>query len=318
MDIIEVFKYARENKISDVHLMEDENIYFRIFGEIIKDETFPKIKKSELEKIIQNRLNKDFTYIDEKNQRYRINSFFTQGKIALVARVINEKPEILKEKFINSLITDKILLLKDGLILVTGTTGSGKSTTLANIIEKFNEKKKYKILTLEDPIEYIFENKKSLIIQREIGSDVKFYEEALKSSLRQNPDIVVVGEIRDLESLEATLKLAETGHLVLTTLHTNSAVESINRIISMVPSEKKDFVRLQLSSVLRFILSQELLIDKDRKKITAIFEILNNTKAVANMIANNKINQIPSLIESGNENYMITKEKYLKNLERKI
>ena len=164
-------------------------------------------------------------------------------------------------------------------------------------------------------IEYIFENKKSLIIQRELGKDVESFEKALKSSLRQDPDVIVLGEIRDEESLFSALKLAETGHLVFSTLHTMNAVESINRLISMSKSDKRDFVREQLASVLRFVFSQELYRDKKTKEVKAIFEILNNTKAVANLIANNKLNQIPSLIESGIENYMITKEKYLKKIE---
>ena len=198
------------------------------------------------------------------------------------------------------------------MVLVTGITGSGKSTTLANIIEKFNENKNLKILTIEDPIEYIFENKKSLIIQRELGKDVESFEKALKSSLRQDPDVIILGEIRDEESLYSALKLAETGHLVFSTLHTMNTVESVNRLISMVRSEKKDFIREQLASVLRFILSQELCREK---KTVPIFEVLNNTKAVANLILNNKLNQISTLIESGIENFMITKAKYLKNLE---
>ena len=175
-------------------------------------------------------------------------------------------------------------------------------------------------MTIEEPVEYVFENKKSLIIQREIKNDIISYERALKSSLRQDPDVVVVGEIRDEESLYAVLKLAETGHLVLTTLHTSNAIESINRIISMVSFEKKDFIRTQLAAVLRFILSQELYINRDKKEIIPIFEILNNTKAVANLILNNKISQISNMMESGSENYMITKEKYFKNvnIERKF
>ena len=241
-----------------------------------------------------------------------MNSFLTRGKLALVIRIINKEPIKLKGKFINKIINEKILSLKDGLVLVTGITGSGKSTTLANIIEKFNENKNLKILTIEDPIEYIFENKKSLIVQRELGKDVESFEKALKSSLRQDPDVIILGEIRDEESLYSALKLAETGHLVFSTLHTMNTVESVNRLISMVRSEKKDFIREQLASVLRFILSQEL---HRGKKNVPIFEILNNTKAVANLILNNKLNQIPTLIESGIENFMITKAKYLKNLE---
>ena len=315
MLIHEILDYARENKISDIHILENEKVYFRKFGEIFKDNIFSKINRSQLESICLNKIDEDFIFMDKQN-RYRISSFLTMGKLGLSIRVIDNELILLKERFINELIHKKILTLKDGLILVTGATGSGKSTTLANFIECFNQEKNYKILTLEDPIEYVFKNRKSYIIQREIGKDIKNYEIALKNALRQDPDIVVVGEIRDIESLDAVLKLAETGHLVLTTLHTNSAVESINRIFSMISAEKKDFIRQQLASVLRFIFSQELYIDKEKQKRNAIFEILNNTKAVSNLILNNKINQIPNLIESGIDNYMITKEKYFSMIEK--
>ena len=293
-----IFEYARKNNISDIHIIEGKRIYFRKDGEIIAYEDSQNLSREDILKICSGKFEEDFAYIDSKNQRYRINSFFTKGKLALVIRVINDEAVKLKDEFINKVIDEKILALKDGLVLISGITGSGKSTTLANIIEKFNENKSIKILTIEDPIEYIFENKK-----------------ALKSSLRQDPDVIVLGEIRDEESLFSALKLAETGHLVFSTLHTMNAVESINRLISMTKSDKKDFVREQLASVLRFIFSQELYRDKKTKKVKVIFEILNNTKAVANLIANNKLNQIPSLIESGIENYMITKEKYFKKIE---
>lgn len=316
MLIHEILDYARENKISDIHILENEKVYFRKFGEIFKDNIFSKINRSQLESICLNKIDEDFIFMDKQN-RYRISSFLTMGKLGLSIRVIDNELILLKERFINELIHKKILTLKDGLILVTGATGSGKSTTLANFIECFNQEKNYKILTLEDPIEYVFKNRKSYIIQREIGKDVKKYEIALKNALRQDPDIVVVGEIRDIESLDAVLKLAETGHLVLTTLHTNSAVESINRIVSMVLAEKKDFIRQQLASVLRFIFSQELYIDREKQERKAIFEILNNTKAVSNLILNNKINQISNLIESGIDNYMITKERYFSMIEKK-
>ncbi|MCY7007562.1 ATPase, T2SS/T4P/T4SS family [Fusobacterium simiae] len=312
MDIEKVFDYARENNISDIHLIEGENIYLRKNGEIIIYDNSIIVSKDEILEICSGKIEEDFAYTDSKNGRYRVNSFFTRGKLALVIRIINKEPIKLKGKFINKLIDEKILSLKDGLVLVTGITGSGKSTTLANIIEKFNENKNLKILTVEDPIEYIFENKKSLIIQRELGKDVESFEKALKSSLRQDPDVIILGEIRDEESLYSALKLAETGHLVFSTLHTMNTVESVNRLISMVRSEKRDFVREQLASVLRFVLSQELYREK---KTIPIFEVLNNTKAVANLILNNKLNQIPTLIESGIENFMITKTKYLKNLE---
>lgn len=315
MTILSIFKYARENNISDIHIIENDCVYYREYGEIRVDKNFSKITKEEILKLCEGKMGEDFIYIDDFNNRYRISSFLTMNRLAMVIRLIKDKPILLKNKFINELIDKKILNLKDGLILVTGIIGSGKSTTLANIIERFNENKYYKILTIEDPIEYVFENKKSLIVQREITQDISSYEEALKNSLRQDPDIVMVGEIRDEESLYAVLKLAETGHLVLTTLHTSNATESINRILSMVSSERKDFIRNQLSSVLRFILSQDLYIDRQKRKIIPIFEVLNNTKAVANLIMNNKINQIPNLIESGSTNHMITKEKYFTAIE---
>ncbi|WP_339068162.1 type IV pilus twitching motility protein PilT [Fusobacterium animalis] len=312
MNIEKIFDYARENNISDIHLLEGEKIYFRKDGKIIEYDGTDTVSKEELLEICNGKIEEDFSYTDSKSQRYRVNSFLTRGKLALVIRIINKEPIKLKGKFINKVIDEKILSLKDGLVLVTGITGSGKSTTLANIIEKFNENKNLKILTIEDPIEYIFENKKSLIIQRELGKDVESFEKALKSSLRQDPDVIILGEIRDEESLYSALKLAETGHLVFSTLHTMNTVESVNRLISMVRTEKKDFVREQLASVLRFILSEELY---RGKRIIPIFEILNNTKAVANLILNNKLNQIPTLIETGIENFMITKTKYLKNIE---
>ena len=310
-----IFEYARKNNISDIHIIEGERIYFRKDGEIVAYEDSQNLSREDILKICSGKFEEDFAYTDSKNQRYRINSFFTKGKLSLVIRVINDEAIKLKGEFINKVIDEKILALKDGLVLISGITGSGKSTTLANIIEKFNENKSIKILTIEDPIEYIFENKKALIIQRELGTDVESFEKALKSSLRQDPDVIVLGEIRDEESLFSALKLAETGHLVFSTLHTMNTVESINRLISMTKSDKRDFVREQLASILRFVFSQELYRDKKTKKVKVIFEILNNTKAVANLIANNKLNQIPSLIESGIENYMITKEKYFKKIE---
>ena len=215
-----IFEYARKNNISDIHIIEGERIYFRKDGEIVAYEDSQSLSRKDILKICSGKFEEDFAYTDSKNQRYRINSFFTKGKLALVIRVINDEAVKLKGEFINKVIDEKILALKDGLVLISGITGSGKSTTLANIIEKFNENNKIKILTIEDPIEYIFENKKALIIQRELGTDVESFEKALKGSLRQDPDVIVLGEIRDEESLFSALKLAETGHLVFSTLHT--------------------------------------------------------------------------------------------------
>ena len=331
----EILTYGRGIGASDIHILENEKIYFRVKGELISSDKFKNdiLKDIDIWSIFHNEIlynigvnknnhlstdkkeyvDKDFTYTDKNNNRYRVSIFESMRKIGLVIRIINNKPINLEENFINKVLDEEILNLKDGLVLVTGITGSGKSTTLANIIEKFNEKYSYKILTIEDPIEYVYKNKKSIIIQREIGEDAESFRKALKSSLRQDPDIVMVGEIRDEESLSAVLTLAETGHLVFSTLHTMNTVESINRMLSMVAEDKRTYVKEQLSSVLRFIFSQELI--NKNNKVVPIFEILNNTKAISNLILTNKFNQIPVLIESGIENNMITKEKYKKLLE---
>ena len=315
----EILTYGRGIGASDIHILENEKIYFRVKGELISSDKFKNdiLKDIDIWSIFHNEIlynigvnknnhlstdkkeyvDKDFAYTDKNNNRYRVSIFESMRKIGLVIRIINNKP----------------VNLKDGLVLVTGITGSGKSTTLANIIEKFNEKYSYKILTIEDPVEYVYKNKKSIIIQREIGEDTESFRKALKSSLRQDPDIVMVGEIRDEESLSAVLTLAETGHLVFSTLHTMNTVESINRMLSMVAEDKRTYVKEQLSSVLRFIFSQELI--NKNNKVVPIFEILNNTKAISNLILTNKFNQIPVLIESGIENNMMTKEKYKKLLE---
>ena len=159
-----IFEYARKNNISDIHIIEGERIYFRKDGEIVAYEDSQSLNREDILKICSGKFEEDFAYTDSKNQRYRINSFFTKGKLALVVRLINDEAIKLKGEFINKVIDEKILSLKDGLVLISGITGSGKSTTLANIIEKFNENKSIKILTIEDPIEYIFENKKEFIL----------------------------------------------------------------------------------------------------------------------------------------------------------
>ena len=208
----------------------------------------------------------------------------------------------------NKRIFYKAINQNTGIILVNGPTGSGKSSTLYSIL-KYKNREEVNISTVEDPIEYQIEGINQVQCRNEIGLG---FATILRALLRQDPDILMVGEIRDKETAEIAVKASLTGHLVFSTLHTMNTVESVNRLISMVRSEKKDFIREQLTSVLRFILSQEL---HRGKKTVPIFEILNNTKAVANLILNNKLNQIPTLIESGIENFMITKEKYLKNLE---
>lgn len=320
-----ILKDAQKEEVSDIHILTGEKIVFRKQGKLErKDYNIPNC--DDIEKWIENILSKDekIRYLQEKDidlsyensfGRYRINMYFEKSFPAIAIRVLKkeiknlsleEYPEILKE----------IVKYKNGLVLITGTTGSGKSTTLATMIEEINMNYEKSILTIEDPIEYIFKNKKSIIRQREIGKDTNSFATGLRAALRQDPDIIMVGELRDLESIEIALTIAETGHLVLGTLHTNSASSTINRIVDVFPAEKQEQIRVQLSMNLRCVVTQQLVNSKDGKRIP-VFEILVVTPAVANQILNNKINQIDSFIETGKKFGMISMRESLEILRKK-
>lgn len=320
-----ILKDAQKEEVSDIHILTGEKIVFRKQGKLErKNYNIPNC--NDIEKWIENILSKDekIRYLQEKDidlsyensfGRYRINMYFEKSFPAIAIRVLKkeiknlsleEYPEILKE----------IVKYKNGLVLITGTTGSGKSTTLATMIEEINMNYEKSILTIEDPIEYIFKNKKSIIRQREIGKDTNSFATGLRAALRQDPDIIMVGELRDLESIEIALTIAETGHLVLGTLHTNSASSTINRIVDVFPAEKQEQIRVQLSMNLRCVVTQQLVNSKDGKRIPA-FEILVVTPAVANQILNNKINQIDSFIETGKKFGMISMRESLEILRKK-
>lgn len=320
-----ILKDAQKEEVSDIHILTGEKIVFRKQGKLErKDYNIPNC--DDIEKWIENILSKDekIRYLQEKDidlsyensfGRYRINMYFEKSFPAIAIRVLKkeiknlsleEYPEILKE----------MVKYKNGLVLITGTTGSGKSTTLATMIEEINVNYEKSILTIEDPIEYIFKNKKSIIRQREIGKDTNSFATGLRAALRQDPDIIMVGELRDLESIEIALTIAETGHLVLGTLHTNSASSTINRIVDVFPAEKQEQIRVQLSMNLRYVVTQQLVNSKDGKRIPA-FEILVVTPAVANQILNNKINQIDSFIETGKKFGMISMRESLEILRKK-
>ena len=320
-----ILKDAQKEEVSDIHILTGEKIVFRKQGKLErKDYNIPNC--DDIKKWIENILSKDekIRYLQEKDidlsyensfGRYRINMYFEKSFPAIAIRVLKkeiknlsleEYPEILKE----------IVKYKNGLVLITGTTGSGKSTTLATMIEEINMNYEKSILTIEDPIEYIFKNKKSIIRQREIGKDTNSFATGLRAALRQDPDIIMVGELRDLESIEIALTIAETGHLVLGTLHTNSASSTINRIVDVFPAEKQEQIRVQLSMNLRCVVTQQLVNSKDGKRIP-VFEILVVTPAVANQILNNKINQIDSFIETGKKFGMISMRESLEILRKK-
>lgn len=319
------FDYAIKKKASDLHLVAEELPLVRING-VLEEIEGKRLPKSELREQILSLLNKEQKDKFERELeldfslavgevRFRVNIHQQEGKIGLAARLVPKEiptPEFLRFSPIMSELTK----MYDGLILVTGPTGCGKSTTVAAMLEMINKERHAHIVTIEDPIEFVFEDKKSLVEQREVGVDTKSFQEALKRVLRQDPNVIFVGEMRDPETIAATLTAAETGHLVFSTLHTPSAAESVERIVDVFEGYKQRQVLVQLASVLRAVISQQLLPAKDGTLVAAR-EILINTPAVANLIRENKIAQIPSVIQTSAKDGMITLANDLDELEKK-
>lgn len=325
MDLAYYFKQAIEKKASDLHLVEDSIPSLRINGELVRIDT-EIIPVNKLKKAVFNLLDNDVVEkFNEKKDidlslefyenRFRVNLHFQSGKIGLAARrIANKIPKPQEVGF------DEILYglthLRDGLILVTGPSGVGKSTTLSVMLDIINTERRSHIVTIEDPIEYIFKDKQSIIEQRQLGRDINSFSEALKYALRQDPDVIMLGEMRDYETVSAVLTAAKTGHLVLSTLHTSSALETVTRIIDLFPVNNQQQIAAQLASVLRAVISQQLLPTVDRKLIAAR-EIMINSSGVANLIRTNKPEQIYSLIQSGKEKNMITMNKAIDDLLKK-
>lgn len=255
----------------------------------------------------------DFNYSLGEVCRFRVNAYHQRNEMTIAARLIPAKiptidalnmPQILYE------LADK----PQGLILVTGPTGSGKSTTLAAMLDHINETKAKHIITLEDPIEYMHKHKKSVVNQREVGVDTESFASGLRASLRQDPDIILVGEMRDLETISTAITAAETGHLVFATLHTSSAATTIDRIIDVFPAHQQGQVRIQLANVLQGIISQRLFVRKDTKGRIAATEILVQLPSIANLIRNEKVHQIPSVMQTNKALGMHTLHMSMQNL----
>lgn len=306
--INDLLRLAYHEKASDLHISVDSPPVLRVNGELIRygerlltQSDTDKMAKEILGETnweVFNRIGElDFSYYIEDVARYRINTFKQRGTISIAARVIT--PEIPSIEALNMpLILNKLALKPQGLILVTGPTGSGKSTTLAAMIDYVNRHMEKHIITLEDPIEYFHENYKSIIQQREVRFDTKNFTNGLRAALRQDPDIILVGEMRDLETISTAITAAETGHLVLATLHTNSAAQTINRIIDVFPPHQQDQIRIQLAAVLAAIISQRLLPRIDGTGRVAATEILLGHPSISNLIRNKKSNQINNVLQT--------------------
>jgi len=316
------FDEAVEKKASDILLANGEKPFIRVHGDLINLEE-KALGKKELElelmtllnpeqkKKFEKELELDFSYEYNKN-RFRVNYHYQEGGVAMSGRLIPANIPSPEEIKLEENLLD-LVNLDSGLVLIVGATGNGKSTTIATILEEINKTKKQHIITIEDPIEFMFESKKSMIEQREIGIDTKSFDNALKHVLRQNPDIIFLGEMRDPETIATALTAAETGHLVFSTLHTFSAAEAIERIVDVFEGAKQKQVLVQLSSVLRVVVAQRLIKAKTGKQVVAR-EILVNNSAIANMIKENNLSQIYSAIQTGAKDGMKTMDSSIKEL----
>lgn len=324
MKLDDLLAVAVEKRASDLHIAVEKPPILRIDGALtpIEDQgaitaekaqelVFAILSDVQKERLINDR-EIDISYEIPDVSRFRVNIHWEKNNIGLVARVVTSLTPTMEELEMPKVVYD-LLDEKQGLILVTGPTGCGKSTSLAAMINYINSTRSANIITLEDPIEFIYKPKKSIIKQRQLGSDMISFADALKHVLRQDPNVILVGEMRDLETIAATITLAETGHLVLATLHTYSAAQTVDRIIDVFPPYQQSQVRLQLSMFLKGVISQQL-VPKVTKGRVAAREILINTPAIGNLIRENKIAQIKTVIQTGIANGMKTMDQDLKRL----
>jgi len=311
------------SNFSDIHLSTDKPPLIRVDGDLISLQ-LPTIRIEDISSLCETMLNKiqhrdfieygdiDLAWQLDENHRFRVNIFKQLHGIGVVFRRIPMHILTLEELGLPKILTD-LTQYEKGLILVTGATGSGKSTTLAAMLNEINERRQAHIVTIEDPIEFVHSSKKCLINQREIGTHVKSFPRALRAVLREDPDVILVGEMRDLETIHLALTAAETGHLVLATLHTSSATKTIDRIIDVFSPEQQAQIRTMLAASLRAVISQTLCKKIEGGRVAA-FEILISTPAVKNLIRELKSFQIPSVIQTSKVLGMQTLEMHLKNL----
>lgn len=324
MTINDLFKIASQSVASDLHLIVGKPPILRLDGELKTIPNTEVLTKASVEKMVFSIITEkqrdkfiaerelDISYEITGFSRYRVNLHWEKDNIGLVARVISQTIPAMEDLGLPPIV-HRLIEREQGLILVTGPTGCGKSTTLAAMIKKINSIRFANIITLEDPIEYIFQPDKSIIKQRQLGTDMLTFQDALKHVLRQDPNVIMVGEMRDLETIAATITLAETGHLVLATLHTHNAAQTIDRIIDVFPPHQQAQVRLQLSMSLSGVISQKLLPKNGGGRVAAR-EILINTPAIANIIRENKVPQIKTVIQTSADVGMFSMDQNIREL----
>ena len=321
MDIPELLLFAKRENASDLHISSGEPPIIRIHGDMRKIDV-PLLSKEDVHKILYDILSDqqrktyeehhelDFAIALGNAGRFRVNAFLQNRGESIVFRTIPTAIPTLEQLNMPKIVND-LTKKEKGLVLMTGPTGCGKTTTLAAMIDLINREDKCHILTIEDPIEFIHQSKNSLINQRELGPHTHSFANALRSALREDPDVILVGEIRDLETISLALTAAETGHLVFGALHTSSAPKTVDRIINAFPAEQQEQVRSMFSESLQAVLTQQLLKRKDGKGRIAALEIMIGTPAIRNLIRENKIAQIPSSIQTGQQYGMQTMDQTL-------
>jgi len=322
--IQDILKQAVASKASDVHINAGAPPLFRIHT-VVAPSQFPEVNAETSAKFarlmmgegrwvdFQKHRDADFSYSISGVGRFRVNAHYQRTTVALSIRTINDNVRPLELLFLPEIVT-KLTYLPRGLILVTGPTGSGKSTTLASMVDAINRRESDHIITLEDPIEYALCSSKSCIEQREVGSDVPDFASGLRHALRQDPDVILVGEMRDLETTSAAITAAETGHLVFSTLHTVNASQTIERIIDIYPENQQNQIRSMLANTLAAVVSQTLVKRKDQPGMVPAVEVMLCTPAVRNCIRENRVFELPNVIETSRAVGMQTLDSSIKQL----
>ncbi len=321
----QILGIAFEKRVSDVHFEVDNPPFFRGRGQLIRSK-LAHLTPADTEFIASTILESngrtlsddiretDASYSLEDGGRFRVSIFRQRGSFGIVMRVIPPQIGTLQELNLPAVLQE-IIKAPNGLILVTGPTGNGKSTTLASMINLLNQKQDYNIITVEDPIEFIFKSGKSCIIQREVGIDTEGFSTALKAALRMDPDVIMVGEMRDLETIDSCIKAAETGHLVFSTLHTQGAVSTINRILGNFPPEAQEIVRQRLADILVATVSLRLVKDKSGETLIPVVEVMRTTTTIQACIREGRLSEIEKHIENGRSEYhMQTMDQHLVDL----
>jgi twitching motility protein PilT len=327
VDFADIVLAGLERRASDIHLSAGAPPNVRLRGRLIALEGFPVLGVADTREIVYSILSDtqrqqfetlhqvDFSYTIPRTARMRVNAYLQRGAVSAAFRVIPGKADSLERLGMPHAVREMSTLPR-GIVLVTGPTGSGKSTTLASLIDEINSTREEHILTIEDPIEFLHTHKRCLVNQRELGTDATSFADALRAALRQDPDVILVGELRDLETISTALTAAETGHLVLATLHTQDAPQTIDRVIDVFPPHQQQHVRVMLAAALQGVVAQQLLPTADGSGRVAAVEVLIPTPAVRNLIREGKTHQIYSAIQTGGEHGMQTMDAALVELVR--